>query len=451
VSVSADQRGGGFGAALDRVGAELNERRTQLAVALAAVALLVTYRGVHQPTHSYAAFGVAMLLVARAVALGRAFLGRHLAGSLALLVAARMADTGEHALLGWTAVAAAGAVAGLPRRPPPPAGVDDRRHVWALVDSTSGDTLAPFVLRTDKSYVFSPDRQAAVAFRVRLGTAIASGDPVGAPASYAPAVEAFVRHADENGWRVAVLGAGPRSLALWRRQGLWALSIGRDVRIDVPTFSLTGRRFRNLRQAVQRSRNAGVTTEIVGERDVDDALRAELLDVMAAAGKGTQTRGFAMILDEPLTGVLPGMLIAYARSASGQVVAFHRYASADAGRELSLDVPWRRPGAPNGVDERLIVEMLEWGATRGARSLSLAFAAFPDLFELQQRGIVQRIAYRAVHLLDRFIRLESLYRFVRKFHSFGDERYVALRPFQVAFVAATALTLEFGKPRKRRR
>src|SRR3954466_5531499 len=449
--MSADQRGSGFGAALDRVGAELSERRTPLAMALAAFALLMTFRGLHQPTHSYAAVGGAMLLVARAVALGRSFGGRHLAGSVALLVAARAADTGEHALVAWTAVAAAGAVAGLPRRPPPPADADDRRHVWALVDNTSGDTLAPFVLRTDKAYVFSPDRQAAIAFRVRLGTAIASGDPVGLPSSYASAVEAFVRHADENGWRVAVLGAGPRSLPLWRRQGLWALSIGRDVRIDVPSFTLEGRRFRNLRQAVQRSRNAGVTTEIVSERDIDDALRAELLDVMTAAGKGTQGRGFAMILDEPLSGVLPGMLIAYARSASGQVVAFHRYASADGGRELSLDVPWRRPGAPNGVDERLIVEMLEWGAARGARSLSLAFAAFPDLFELQRRNIAQRAAYRAVHLLDRFIRLESLYRFVRKFHSFGDERYVALRPFQVAFVAATALTLEFGKPRRTHR
>ena len=449
--MSADERGSGFGAALDRVGAELSERRTPLAMALAAFALLMTYRGLHQPTHSYAAVGVAMLLVARAVALGRTFGGRHLAGSVALLVAARAADTGEHALVAWTAVAAAGAVAGLPRRPPPPGDIDDRRHVWALVDSTAGDTLAPFVLRTDKAYVFSPDRQAAIAFRVRLGTAIASGDPVGAPSSYAAAVDEFVRHADENGWRVAVLGASPRSLPLWRDQGLWGLSIGRDVRVDVPSFALEGRRFRNLRQAVQRSHNAGVTTEIVSERDIDDTLRGELLDVMTAAGKGNQTRGFAMILDQPLTGVLPGMLVAYARSASGQVVAFHRYATADAGREFSLDVPWRRPGAPNGVDERLIVDTLEWGAARGARSLSLAFAAFPDLFELQRRNIAQRAAYRAVHLLDRFIRLESLYRFVRKFHSFGDERYVAFRPYQVAFVATTALMLEFSSPRRSRR
>src|SRR3954466_13950776 len=109
--MSADQRGGGFGAALDRVGAELNERRTPVAVALAAVALLMTYRGLHQPTHSYAAVGVAMLLVARAVALGRALLGRRRACSVARLGAARTADTGEHAFLSWTAVAASGAVA----------------------------------------------------------------------------------------------------------------------------------------------------------------------------------------------------------------------------------------------------------------------------------------------------------------------------------------------------
>ena len=449
--MSADERSGGLASAFERMSTELDERRTPLAVAIAAVALLVTYRGLHEPTHNFAAVGVAMLLVARAVALGRAFLGRHLAASVALLIAARAADTGEHVLLSWTAVAAAGAVAGLPRRPPPPAEAGDRRHVWALVDGTSGDTLAPFVLRTDKTYIFSPDRRAAVAYRVKLGTAVASGDPVGEPSSYPDAVDAFVTHADEQGWRVAVLGAGPRSLSLWRQHGLWALSIGRDVRIDVASFSLEGRRFRNLRQAVQRSRNAGVTADIVGERDLTDELRAELSDVMTAAGKGNQTRGFAMILDEPLTGVHPGMLIAYARNASGQIVAFHRYASADGGRELSLDVPWRRPGAPNGVDERLIVEMVQWGAARGARALSLAFAAFPDVFELKRRSILQQLAYRAVHLLDRFIRLESLYRFVRKFHSFGDERYVALRPIQVIFVAATALSLEFGSPKKRRR
>jgi lysylphosphatidylglycerol synthetase-like protein (DUF2156 family) len=229
------------------------------------------------------------------------------------------------------------------------------------------------------------------------------------------------------------------------------LSIGRDVVIDVTTFALSGRSFRNLRQAVQRTRNFGVTTEIVPERSLSPELHAELVEVMRATGKGEQSRGFAMILDHVLDGTHPGTFIAVARDRDGKVVAFQRYATADGGRDLSLDVPWRVPGAPNGVDERLIVDVIEWAAAGHAGTVSLAFAAFPDLFAQESRSLPTQSAYRAVRRRDRFINLESLYRFVRKFHAFGQRRFVALRPVQVFWVLLAALTLEFGSAAKRRR
>lgn len=432
---------------LERTGAGRADVRGFIAVALAIMAVVVAYRGLREHTHTGTAATVAVLLVARAVVLGRTFRAVHLAWSVLLLVLAYAAGHIGHGAWSWMALAGAGAVAGLPGRPPPPAGDNDRRHVWALVDRTGGDALAPFVLRSDKAYVFSDDRQAAVAYRVMLGTAVASGDPVGDPASFRSAVDAFVAHAESNGWRVAVLAASERSLRLWRQHGLRGVPIGRDVSVDVAAFDLVGRSYRNLRQAVQRTRNSGVTTEILVERELTATLRAELANVMQAAGKGGADRGFAMILDRPLSGVHPGTFIAFARSASGEIVAFQRYATADGGRELSLDVPWRRPGAPNGVDERLIADVVAWGAGRGARTVSLAFAAFPELFELQRRNVLQATAYRAVHLLDRLIKVESLYRFVRKFHALGSRRYVALRPVQVVVVALAALLLEFGSRR----
>jgi lysylphosphatidylglycerol synthetase-like protein (DUF2156 family) len=225
-----------------------------------------------------------------------------------------------------------------------------------------------------------------------------------------------------------------------------AVPIGRDVVLDVATFSTEGRAFRNLRQAVQRSRNAGVTTEVVAECDLSAAQRGELEQVMAATGKGHQPRGFAMILDHVLDGTHPGMLVAIARCRDGRTVGFQRYASADGGRELSLDVPWRVPGAPNGVEERLIADVVDWARERGVVRVSLTFAAFPELFAVKDRNVRQQLAYRAVRQLDRFIRLESLHRFVRKFHAFGARRYVALRPTQVLWVALAALALEFGTP-----
>jgi len=39
--------------------------------------------------------------------------------------------------------------------------------------------------------------------------------------------------------------------------------------------------------------------------------------------------------------------------------------------------------------------------------LSLAFAAFPEIFDAIQPGPLQRVAYRMIHLLDPLIRLES--------------------------------------------
>ena len=62
----------------------------------------------------------------------------------------------------------------------------------------------------------------------------------------------------------------------------------------------------------------------------------------------------------------------------------------------------------------------------GAQRLSLAFAAFPEVFKNKDRNRLQDLVYHAIHLLDSLIALESLYRYLRKFHALGDRRYVLL-------------------------
>ena len=130
-------------------------------------------------------------------------------------------------------------------------------------------------------------------------------------------------------------------------QTLRAVPIGRDVVIDVPTFDMVGRKYRNLRQAVQRTHNCGITTEIVAEQDLDDNLQAELTEVVLASPSGAHTeRGFSMILDGALEGRYPGIQLIIARDRSGTVQGFHRYATAGGGSDVTLDVPWRRRAPP---------------------------------------------------------------------------------------------------------
>jgi lysylphosphatidylglycerol synthetase-like protein (DUF2156 family) len=84
----------------------------------------------------------------------------------------------------------------------------------------------------------------------------------------------------------------------------------------------------------------------------------------------------------------------------------------------------------------------------GAQRLSLAFAAFPDIFDEKQRSRTQSFCYRLIHLLDPLITLESLYRYLRKFQTLGDRRYVLVNLTQLFPLLYVLLTLEF-RPRRR--
>ena len=57
------------------------------------------------------------------------------------------------------------------------------------------DSLAYFALRDDKSLIFDPAGTAAIAYRVVAGVSLASGDPLGDPAEWPGAINAWLAEA----------------------------------------------------------------------------------------------------------------------------------------------------------------------------------------------------------------------------------------------------------------
>jgi lysylphosphatidylglycerol synthetase-like protein (DUF2156 family) len=370
----------------------------------------------------------------------------HFTIAVIVLGVSNVAYRDDHPGFGFVCLAATGLILMLPQGSQPQP--EQRFRVAALVDRTVDDPLAPFALHSSKTYFFNADSTAALGYRTRFGIAVVAGDPVGNRSEFGALIGEFSEFAGGRGWRVAVLGAVPETTELWRSRaadhhGLRAIPIGRDVVVEVGSFDMAGRTFRNLRQAVSRTRNVGVTTEILTERELDGPLRETLLDIVDEWHSGRQTRGFSMILDHLLDGRNPGMLIVLARDEGGRVVGFQRYGESNQGTELSMDVPWRRKDAPNGLDERMIVDLVEYGRNKGIGQISLAFAPFPELFDEQERSRTRRVLYVLTHTLDPLIRLESLYRFLRKFNALGPQRFVLIRWREILFTALALLTLEF--------
>ncbi|MFI5782435.1 bifunctional lysylphosphatidylglycerol flippase/synthetase MprF [Nocardia sp. NPDC051570] len=399
----------------------------------------------------FVAVSISGLGVARGLHLRRPITLPHFTIAFIVLGVSNIAYRGDHHVVGFVCLASTGFVLMLPQssRPQP----DQRFRIAALVDRTVDDPIAPFALHSSKTYFFNANSTAAIGYRTRFGIAVVAGDPIGNRAEFGALIREFSEFAGNHGWRIAVLGASPALSELWRTQaeghhGLHAIPIGRDVVIEVDGFDMVGRKYRNLRQAVSRTHNYGVTTEVLYERELDPALRATLFEIVDEWRSGRQTRGFSMILDHLLDGRNPGLLLVLARDADGRVVGFQRYGASNHGSELSLDVPWRRKDAPNGLDERMIVDLVAYGRDKGVQRISLAFAAFPELYSDKDRSRTKQSLYVLARLLDPMIRLESLYRFLRKFNSFSDQRFVLIRWREIVFTAAALLTLEFVPHRR---
>jgi lysylphosphatidylglycerol synthetase-like protein (DUF2156 family) len=325
-----------------------------------------------------------------------------------------------------------------PAPAPPPGNAGQRARVAGLTDDAAADSLAPFATRRDKTYVFSPDQRAAIGYRVFFGTALAGGDPVGDPASAGAAVAEFLETCARNGWRPAVLGAGESMLEHWRAHGMRGLVVGDEAILDTAAFSLASRRMRNVRQAVSRTRNAGLTVDI-GPLNAERALM--LRPVLDAWLSGRRERGFAMNLDQVLV-PRADCLVATAHLPSGEPVAFARFAVCAGGRVLTLDVAPRRGDAPNGVVERLIVDMVAHAKSIGAREVSLNFAGMRRVFESTSR--LGRLCTLVLRAFDPWIEIGPLYRFCAKFQPSWRPRSLLLGSWSsLGVVGLAALVAEF--------
>ena len=328
-------------------------------------------------------------------------------------------------------------------RPLPHLSQEDDLALRAMLPEAP-DSLGYFNLRSDKSVLWSDSRKAAVAYRVVGGVMLASGDPIGDPEAWPGAMENFLLEADRHAWVPAALGCSERAGRAWQRlTDFTAVELGDEAVVDTEAFSLAGRSMRNVRQMVSRVRRAGYETRILRVRDMSPTDRAELLHD-AEAWRGSETeRGFSMALGRVADARDPDAVIVLALH-EGVVRGFLQFVPWGSDG-ISLDLMRRDRAAEAGINELLIVAILEAAHELGIRRVSLNFAAFRSVFERAERlgaGPITRGMRRLLALGSRWFQLESLYRFNSKFHPRWISRFLVYPAGTLPRVALAALRAE---------
>jgi lysyl-tRNA synthetase class 2 len=293
---------------------------------------------------------------------------------------------------------------------------DERRRARDLVRRYGSDTLAYFALRDDKSYFFSADGRAMIAYTYVNGYALVAADPIGAPGSIAPVLDEFIAFCREKAWRVTFLAVREAELDLYRRHGFIGVYLGDEAIIRCDSFTLEGSALKSVRGAVRRVGRAHAF-RLMRESDASPKLCSDLNAIRERWRGKAPERGFTMELGQKVRGDQPDILLAIALNADEVPVGFLRLVpcyGADPG--YSLDLMQHDPDAANGMTEFLIANAALALGERGFSRLSMNFAAWGRLFEAGAAASrTQRLLKWLATVLNPFFQIKSLRDFNAKF------------------------------------
>jgi lysyl-tRNA synthetase class 2 len=285
---------------------------------------------------------------------------------------------------------------------------------------------------------------------------LVSGDPIGDPEAWPGAIHEYLRQVEEYGWVPAVIGCSEQGATIFHREAdLSAIELGDEAIICAKDFSLEGRQMRAVRQACTRVQRAGFEVQVRRTGDVPAEELAEL-DKLASSWRGDAVeRGFSMALSRLGDPADSDCVVATATQDGKLRGMLHFVPWGQDG--LSLDLMRRDRSADNGLNEYMIVQVIQQAETLGLNRVSLNFAVFRDAIERGEKigaGPILRAWRWVLVFASRWWQIETLYRFNVKFRPEWEPRflsYPATRDLPRIAVAALEAEAFITRPHRLKR
>jgi phosphatidylglycerol lysyltransferase len=242
----------------------------------------------------------------------------------------------------------------------------------AAVIETQTATYPSLVFLRDKTILFDDERRAFVMYGVQGRTWVALGDPVGPPERATNLIRLFLEKCDDFGGVPVFYEVGKDELHRYADFGLTFVKLGEEAVVDLPSFTLEGKRVARRRQALRYLEKAGATFRLV-EREHVSAIMPQLRAVSDAwlQEKSVAEKGFSLGFFDP--GYLAHFPIAVIEQGN-EIVAFANVWAGANQVELSADLMRYREGAPREVMEALFIQLMLWGKANGYQRFSLGMA-----------------------------------------------------------------------------
>lgn len=319
----------------------------------------------------------------------------------------------------------------------PASSAHDAVRARSILKQHGGDHLSFMTTWPLTSYWFGPDGATAVGYRVVGGVAITIGAAFGDPNKTADTMAGFARYCDERGWLPVFYSVDAGEWDdFFARIGWDRLVVGEEAVIAPQAWSTTGKKWQDIRTAVNRAKRDGLTLEWTSHAQLTRETTMQIADLSEqwVARKDLPEMGFTLGGLEEMHDRDVAMMLA--RDEKGRIQAVTSWMPGYREGRVhgwTLDFMRRRLDGPNGVMEYVIAGTAEQAKDDGMDYLSLSAAPLARTTSADDReSAVETVLSLLATSLEAMYGFRSLLAFKRKFQP-------ELRPLILAYPDPVAL------------
>ena len=173
---------------------------------------------------------------------------------------------------------------------------DSSARARALLISVGGSTMSWMTTWPEMRYCFMTDGRGYVGYERHAGVALALSDPVVPHDTIADAVAEFTRRAEQGGLTPCLFSVTDAAADAARSAGWRTVQIAEDTIIDLPGLAFKGKKWQDVRSALNKAKRESITFRMTTLADEPFAVLAQVRAISEqwVGEKGLPEMGFTL-------------------------------------------------------------------------------------------------------------------------------------------------------------
>ncbi|MGK0551703.1 bifunctional lysylphosphatidylglycerol flippase/synthetase MprF [Enterococcus faecalis] len=313
-----------------------------------------------------------------------------------------------------------------------------------ILQTYGGNVDSQLIFLNDKEcYIYknqADEETVLLQFKTFNNKCIVMGDPSGNKADFAPALEQFIHETDQLGYQPVFYEASEEIVMFLHEFGYDFIKMGEEAHVDLPSFSLSGKKRKGERAIMNRFDKENYRFEIL-QPPFSEEVMAELKIVSDEWLGERKEKGFSLgFFSESY---LQRSKIAVVKDQNQRLIAFANLIPTYTTDEGTIDLMRYRKDAPAGVMDYLFISLFDALKTNGFTYFNLGMAPLANVGTSRKSFLQERIAYLVYEFGTHFYSFQGLRDYKNKFATSWVPRYTLYsRDSFIAYVMIALLIID---------